>query len=203
MGIRMVDEGAEARIYRGRVLGFDAAIKERISKSYRIRQIDESLRSSRTRSEARILAALAGRGVRVPALLMVDRNTIYMEWVGGRRLSTLSPGRRKMTHYMQEAGRQLGMLHNEGVAHGDYTPANLVADKGAIYVIDFGLSSVTNSAEGKALDLLLMKRSVDASLYKSFVAAYGKSCIDHLPILRKLAEIETRGRYQTRTLTHV
>jgi N6-L-threonylcarbamoyladenine synthase/protein kinase Bud32 len=200
MEMRIVGEGAEAKIYRGKLLGMDVAVKKRTRKNYRIQFLDDIIRTSRTKTEAKILSILAGKEICVPALLMVSKNTIYMDWIPGKRLSTIPEYDPKMQHYIKEAGRFLGIIHNEDVSHGDYTPANFIANGQRLYVIDFGLACITNSVEDKALDVLLMKRSIKKQLYTNFLNSYKKSCKEHSKILDKLKEIEIRGRYQTRTL---
>ena len=59
---------------------------------------------------------------------------------------------------------------------------------------------MTNSLEDKALDLLLMKRSSSAGQFLAFVDGYKRLGKDAPWVLRRLKEIEKRGRYQTRTL---
>jgi len=49
--MKLLKQGAEAKIF----LDGNSIIKERISKSYRIKDIDKKLRLYRTRSEAKIL----------------------------------------------------------------------------------------------------------------------------------------------------
>jgi len=49
----MLEKGAEANIYPGGWMGRDVLLKERVSKSYRIRKIDHRLRKRRTKGEAK------------------------------------------------------------------------------------------------------------------------------------------------------
>jgi len=98
-------------------------------------------------------------------------------------------------------GAYAARLHNAGIAHGDYTPANVMIDaSGMPWIIDFGLSEMTSALEDKALDILLMKRSVNPDQFRAFVDGYGKQCRDAVKVMVRLGEIEKRGRYQTRTL---
>jgi Kae1-associated kinase Bud32 len=199
MAMKRIAEGAEANIYRTAILGLDAAVKHRIKKGYRTSELDESLRTRRTRTEAKVMALLHGK-INIPELLLLGRDTIYMQYIEGRRLSLFDEGDPRLGRHLHDAGSSLGIMHNENVSHGDYTPANLIINNNAVCVIDFGLADMTNSIEDKALDLLLMKRSVSGSLYKSFLDGYRKTSHDKEKIIRKLAEIELRGRYQVRTL---
>jgi Kae1-associated kinase Bud32 len=98
-------------------------------------------------------------------------------------------------------GSYAALLHNNNIIHGDFTPANVMIDRsGRPVLIDFGLSDITNSAEEKALDILLMKRSINDNEFKKFLESYSKSCKESRAVLKRLAEIEKRGRYNTRTL---
>lgn len=201
--MRLVSEGAEAKVYGCNVLGIRAVAKQRISKAYRIPQLDEALRFRRTRTESRIMSMLYGK-INLPALLLVSKDTIYMSYVDGKRLSNMLESRTAaLSRYLKEAGRCLAVMHNENITHGDFTPANLIVGSGKVNVIDFGLSYATSSMEDKAIDILLMKRSVSRDLYLSFLSGYRRVSRDHKPLMAKLAEIELRGRYQSRTLATV
>ena len=202
MAMKIISEGAEARIYSGNFLGIRVAVKERVSKAYRVRELDSSIISQRTRSEARIMALASSAGVPVPGLVFIDGNRISMELLDGTTLNRLigrMPAKR-LSRVMSKLGGCLALLHNIGIAHGDYTPANALVGRDGVHVIDFGLSSVTNSVEDKALDLLLMKRSVDRVAFSSFLYAYKKVGRESGAVLERLADIEGRGRYQNRSL---
>jgi Kae1-associated kinase Bud32 len=98
-------------------------------------------------------------------------------------------------------GEYAAILHNNNIAHGDYTPANVIVGRNAdVHIIDFGLSEITTSVEEKALDLLLMKRSVNSFCFSKFAESYKRHCKDCRAILKRLEQIERRGRYNTRTL---
>lgn len=207
--MKIVSEGAEARIYGLRLLGRAFVMKSREAKRYRMRELDENLRRQRTRMEARIQSTLYGRGLNVPGVALVGRYFIVMEAIGGDTLNVRLGGGRtgikaaRILSIMEEAGRQLAEIHAIGVTHGDFTTANLMLDKaGKLWVIDFGLSAYTDSDEDRALDVLLMKRSVDKDLYtrflKGYKTGYGKKA---QAVLTRLAKIETRGRYQARTIS--
>ncbi|MDE1856144.1 MAG: Kae1-associated serine/threonine protein kinase [Candidatus Micrarchaeota archaeon] len=193
--MRLIDEGAEAKIFEAKVLGMQVIIKERQAKRYRIGQLDTELRETRTRREAKVLSALGKLGVNSPKLLGVGRFTLYISAVKGKMLSKYS-GRANFS----KIGEQLGMIHNGDVVHGDFTPANIMKSGKDYYVIDFGLAEFTRSVEDKATDVLLMKRSVDAASYKRFIKGYTSKGAVAKEVLKRLSEIEKRGRYQTRTV---
>ncbi len=203
--MRKISEGAEAWIYKTRMLGRNAIMKYRVEKTYRIAELDSDLRERRTRNEARIQAELYESGVRVPSVMMAGRYFIVMDEIDGETLNKrINSGIRSNAaiRTMYEAGILLARIHDHGISHGDFTTANLMIDRsGRLWVIDFGLSAFTNSVEDKALDVILMKRSVDENLYTHFVEGYKRGTAESGSVLKKLDEIERRGRYQTRTLS--
>ncbi len=191
----IIGEGAEAVIYLTRVFGIDAVVKYRLPKAYRQKDLDEHLRTQRTRAEAKAMLAAADAGVKVPALLLVDRYSICMERISGSVLSSI----KEDNHYlalMAQAGKFLERMHSANIVHGDYTPANLLVSKNGIYVIDFGLSAFSGEVEERAMDLLLMKRAVSGDAFKSFSKGYGIELHKHE--FQMLKEIEQRGRYKER-----
>ncbi len=204
--MRKISEGAEACIYKTMMLGRNAIIKYRVEKSYRVAELDSDLRERRTRNEAKIQAELYEIGVRVPSVMLAGKHFIVMNEVAGETLNKIkmiNSGRGSTAiRIMSEAGSLLARIHDHGISHGDFTTANLMLDRnGRLWVIDFGLSAFTNSAEDKALDIILMKRSVGEKLYSHFIKGYVGGTAEAGSVLKKLEEIERRGRYQTRTLS--
>lgn len=196
-----VSEGAEAQIYSLAFLGQDGILKRRAEKGYRIREIDEGIRAQRTKSEARIMGLVSALGINSPIVLLVDRYDIIMSRVSGRPLSSVLGEKTVPRGVFSVLGGYAAMLHNNDVTHGDFTPANVLVGKGgAVCLIDFGLSEITNSVEQKAIDILLMKRSLNARDFSAFVNSYRKRCKGHAAILKRLGQIERRGRYKTRTI---
>ncbi|MEM3841453.1 MAG: KEOPS complex kinase/ATPase Bud32 [Candidatus Micrarchaeaceae archaeon] len=195
---RIISEGAEAKVSLSEFMGMPAVLKSRIPKRYRIREMDEPLRASRTKSEARVMARLLACRVPVPRLLRVGKYSILMEFIEGKRLSDAIRGGEIKQKVFSDAGKLLAAIHAAGVSHGDFTPANIMLCKGKLFVIDFGLSSSNAEDMDKAIDLLLMKRSLSSGQFASFIKGYSSS--EAHVIISKLAEIERMGRYQTRTL---
>jgi len=196
--MKRISEGAEARIYSVDIFGIDGILKLRANKNYRIKEIDEDLRVQRTRREARIMDIVRSLGINAPTLLLVDKYGIFMTRVNGRNLNTAGKSNAGVFSVL---GTYAAMLHNSNIIHGDFTPANVMIDRGGnTHLIDFGLSDITNSVEEKALDILLMKRSITGNEFKRFLKTYSKRCSESKSILKSLAEIEKRGRYNSRTL---
>lgn len=200
--MKKIGEGAEAKIYLTSIFGNILLVKVRFRKKYRERALDESLRRSRTKQEAHAMIIARRAGVSVPVVVAFDKFSIYMQRLEGRLLrEVLSDTNANLPYAVfVELGRELAKMHNANIAHGDFTPANIILNNNShAFIIDFGLSEITSSIEAKALDLLLMKRSITSEQYSAFLqgyAAYSKS----KEVLARLNEIEKRGRYQTRTL---
>ena len=198
--MKQLSEGAEAVLYETTFLGMHAVAKERTEKSYREKTIDTRIRDTRTKLEARVLARAYSNGANVPSVLLVGHNTIIMQKIDGKTLHSIEE-KKWGGNAMIDAGKQLALLHSLDIAHGDFTPANVMSGKdGKIYVIDFGLAEITGSIEEKALDVLLMKRSIRKQNYVSFISGY-QGFSKAKEVLDRVEEIERRGRYQTRTLS--
>ncbi|MHB1829992.1 MAG: KEOPS complex kinase/ATPase Bud32 [Candidatus Micrarchaeaceae archaeon] len=194
--MKKIGEGAEAVIYSGKIYGKEVIVKYRAPKRYRVAELDTTIRKGRTRKEAMVIARAIDAGVNVPMLIGLGAYEIYMEYIRGTALKDVEATKA----IMAMAGVQLGRLHNAGISHGDFTPANIITKGKNVYVIDFGLAEITESSEERALDLLLMKRQVSASLNRAFLSGYTKNSSSSRDVLRRLSEIEERGRYQIRTL---
>ncbi|MGC9098956.1 MAG: KEOPS complex kinase/ATPase Bud32 [Candidatus Micrarchaeia archaeon] len=194
--MKLISEGAEAKIYLCNIWGSNIIAKVRLEKAYREKLLDEKIRSARTKNEARILYRMEHAGVAAPRLVGVGKFSIYMTFIKGALLRDI----KKKKEILFEVGKMLAKMHNEDVSHGDFTPANIIVSNGAPYVIDFGLAEITKSMEEKAIDLLLMKRSLATAQYKELETSYLRYAKEGKKIKERLNEIEKRGRYKTRTL---
>ncbi len=194
--MKKLSEGAEARVFETEIFGKTAVVKVRHEKKYRIKELDVNLRKTRTRREARAMQKAQEAGVNVPMLIGLGEFSIYMEKFSGTLLKDIH--KRKIPY--GKIGNMLAKMHNANVIHGDFTPANIMMSGSELCIIDFGLSEISNSMENKAIDLLLMKRSMAKTDYKSLEASYVKECTTAKQIISRLANIEKRGRYQIRTL---
>jgi Kae1-associated kinase Bud32 len=200
---RKISEGAEAVITSFDFGGVVSVAKIRERKGYRNKEMDEKIRMSRTRREAKIMRQASIKGISSPELFFYGGNMLVMERLDGTRLSEIL--KVKDNEYaakiLPEVGALLGKLHSAAITHGDFTPANiLVDDSGKPWVIDFGLSDITESDEERGLDLLLMKRYVGNPIFRHFLKGYKKAFSGSGSVEKRLSEIEKRGRYQTRTL---
>ena len=190
--------GAEARIYSDG----HSIIKERRIKGYRHPIIDQSLRSSRTRREARVLTALSRIGFPSPKLILMDdgKGILSMDLVEGVKLSTILNKNPK--EFGTEIGQLLGILHNNGIVHGDPTTSNMIVGlTGTISLIDFGLSQFSKKIEDKAVDLHLLDRAIESAhheIHSTVMAAALASYSQHSPesslIISRFEAVQKRGR---------
>ncbi len=200
--VEVLSVGAEAVIIRddGKV------IKRRVKKGYRIKEIDEELRRSRTKFESRIMEKARRIGVRVPKVLEVREFEIVMEYIDGKRISEIleEEDYRKIG---REVGRMLGTLHKNGIVHGDPTTSNFIKRGEEIYLIDFGLADYSERIEDFAVDLLLLKRAllskhprIFEEFWEEFCKGYSEVFGKAGDVFKRIGEIERRGRYVKRNV---
>ncbi len=203
--MELIRRGAEAEIRQGRWLDRDVIVKSRVPKSYRLPELDRSLRNARTRNEARLLHEAREAGVPTPIIYDIDTANaeMTMELIRGPRvkdeLETSTPER--VGELCREMGRSIAYLHRRGIVHGDLTTSNMLLSKGRMWFIDFSLGSRCASVEEMGVDLHLLK--------EAFQSAH-PTLLDHFPIIlgsykenfergdeivRKMKEIGHRGRY--------
>ena len=186
--------------------------KTRLPKSYRVDSLDASIRLARTSREANLLHDSKRAGVPTPTVYQVDTGscTIIMEYIDGPRLKEafVPMDRAGLEVMCVLVGSLIGRLHSRGIVHGDLTTSNMILRAGTkLYFIDFGLSDYSGEVEAKGVDLLLMSRAFKSThfvlyskAFKAVVEGYrnviGRQ--DAELVLRKMHEIETRGRYSER-----
>lgn len=186
-------KGAEALMLEVEFAGLRTLRKYRNQKKYRPTALDEMIRSTRTRSEARLIHKARLAGVRVPHIYYVNKDSIYLQKIDAKNLDMQKMER----EYVMEAARYLARLHGADIVHGDFTPANLMVDReGQMYVIDFGLGFVSNDLEDFAVDVLTMLNSLENGSARLFFNQYRKHA--KKDITKKLEKIQSRGRYRKR-----
>ena len=179
--------GAEAIVTKTTFLQRPSVVKNRIAKKYRVKELDERLRRTRTKVEARLLHKAKISGVKCPVVFEVDDFSITMGFIAGER-----PG--MDAKESKEAGKMLAKLHEGGLIHGDYTPANLLKKGKELYVIDFGLGYFSEYIEDKAVDVYTMLRALDEKGKKEFLKGY-KTYRKSGSVFKRLKDIEKRVRY--------
>lgn len=199
--MKEIDSGAEAVIYLDKDI-----IKDRVKKSYRLKEIDERLRKSRTRREVRILQKLAAVGFPAPRLIKCDdKEKIVMELIEGPKLRDVLE-KMDFVKLSEELGKKIAVLHNHGIIHGDLTTSNMILKDKEIYFIDFGLSFFSAKVEDKAVDLHLLKQALESKHYKiwqkCFKAAlkgYRNEAKDSREVLNRFEKVEARGRNKAKS----
>ena len=195
--MKILKQGAESII----ILDKGKIIKHRIKKSYRIKEIDEKIRKSRTRSEAKLLEKSP---VRVPKILNVDEKDmkIEMQYLNGELLKDIFDKlkEKERLSLCKTLGEEISKLHSAEIIHGDLTTSNLILKDDKLYFIDFGLGFFSNKTEDKAVDLRLLKQALESKHYKSFPKSYNKILkhYKHKDVLKRLEKVEGRGRYKER-----
>ena len=203
--MKIIKRGAEAVLY----LDNSHLVKERIKKTYRLAQIDEKLRKLRTRKEARLLSEAKRAGVETPNMFSVDENDfkITMEFIDGKRLKeflneTNDENRKKTA---EDVGKSVGLLHKQGIVHGDLTTSNMILKDDKVYFIDFGLGDFSSRIENQAVDLSVLKEAFKSThfkhlnlLWESFIKGYRQTNNNFNKVLDTLNDIEKRGRYVKR-----
>ena len=198
----LIAQGAEAKLFHENNL----LVKERIPKSYRLKEIDGKLRIQRTRREAKILEK-ALKVVPVPKVKSVDERSgkIVMEFIPGEKIADCLDGfeNKKRLEICKKIGKNVALLHNAEIIHGDLTTSNMLLNKNKVYFIDFGLSFIQNQAEHKAVDLHLLNQALESkhwkhyeSSFKAVLQGYAKCAVDAGLILKRFELVELRGRYK-------
>lgn len=185
--MNMIAEGAEARVYDDGI----QIIKERIHKTYRIKEIDEKLIKTRNKKEAKILKKLEKLNINAPRLIKVQDNRIYMEKIVGKEAKYCINDEK----VLYRIGVLVSKLHNEDIIHGDLTTLNFLVNE-EIYIIDFGLSYVSTKIEDKAVDLYVFEKSLicghSIETMDEFYKGY--SVKGNKEVLVKLEKVKLRGR---------
>ena len=203
--MKELKRGAEAVLW----LDNDKIVKERIRKGYRLPEIDEKLRKYRTRKEAKLIEDARRVGITTPKIFSVDENgfKISMEYVDGRRLKEFfnETDDKKRGEIAEIVGKSVGLLHRNGIVHGDLTTSNMILKDDEVYFIDFGLGENTQRVESLATDLSVLKEAFKSThfkylnlLWNSFIEGYKRTNDNFNKVLETLNDIEKRGRYVRR-----
>ncbi|MBI5393362.1 Kae1-associated serine/threonine protein kinase [Candidatus Woesearchaeota archaeon] len=197
---QLIAAGAEAKIYADG----KSIIKHRIKKIYRNPILDNKLRESRTKREAKILRKLYYLGF-TPQLLTIKDNdklndalddTLIIQRIDGEKLRDIL-SKENYKSFAILLAKAIKKMHDAGIIHGDLTTSNMIVtpDK-RFYLIDFGLSFFSEKAEDKAVDLHLLKQTLDSKHY-----LIAKECFSLIlkeyndaEVINRLRKVEQRGR---------
>jgi N6-L-threonylcarbamoyladenine synthase/protein kinase Bud32 len=198
-------KGAEADIYESSWLEEDVIIKKRIPKGYRIDELNQSLRKTRTKNEARFLSQSKCFSVKTPVLLDIDldNSSLIMEKIEGYQIKDIlsAADKKSRKKICKKIGETIARLHSGGIIHGDLTTSNMILRDNEIIFIDFGLGKFSDLLEDKGVDLLVLKKALQSIHYQ--IAKVCFQCImegyeefsGNRGIYDKINEIQSRGRY--------
>jgi TP53 regulating kinase and related kinases len=203
--VEVIRRGAEAEIGRDVWMGRKVIIKSRVAKGYRHPELDATLRVSRTKNEARLIQDARRHGVPTPIIYDIDlRNgKIVMEEIEGERVKDVldTTDEENCRTVCKEIGRLVALLHKASITHGDLTTSNMIIRDGKIWFIDLSLGSRNAMIEEMGVDLHLLKEAFQSAhskilpMYDVILASYRSNFERGNEVLKKIKEIEDRGRY--------
>lgn len=187
--MKRIAAGAEAHVYRDDT----SIVKKRVEKQYRHSDLDDRLRRSRTRREARLLDHLSV----APDVVEVDDTSIRIEYVEGDLLTDVVEDNPDV---MLSVGEAVSTVHNRGAHHGDLTTSNVILTPDPV-IIDFGLGGRTERAEDKAVDIYLLRKAIISKHNNVFEDAWSAFTAGYDPegkqaILERYHDVRKRGRYK-------
>jgi len=197
-------QGAEAKIF----LNDKSITKERFRKTYRITELDNRLRKSRTKREAKVLTRLFEKQFPVPKVISIEEMKLDIEYIPGDMVKDYIENKENdkldsCIALFKEIGGSIATMHHYGIIHHDLTTSNMILNKinDKVYFIDFGLSFFSETFEDKAVDLHLMKHAIESKHYvnsdayfDAVIKGYKQKSIEALHVLKRLEKVESRGR---------
>ena len=204
--MKLINRGAEADVYSTAWNKKKAILKIRKQKSSRNSLLDQKIRKQRTIRESQIISQVKSFGISTPLIYFMDtiKCSILMQKIDGKIVRDLKDN--NIVNICGEIGRVVGLMHKNGIMHGDLTTSNFIVDKKKLFLIDFGLASRTEKPDDHAVDLRLFKEILNSAhakvmekSWKNFQKGYSKSVGTKYckKILDLVAVIESRGRYAT------
>lgn len=186
--LKVLKQGAEAKLYICKYLGQPTLIKERFQKNYRHPDLDVAITKERIRNESRSIVRCKTADVRTPTLYLVDfeRRRIYMQHFEKsvtikdyiilflKEEQNDNGDQTNSLHILAKMiGETVRKMHDDGIIHGDLTTSNMLLvpkipndatwqqiDNLELVMIDFGLSVISTSTEKKGVDLYVLERAL-------------------------------------------
>ncbi len=188
--MKEIAQGAEAKIF----LDSDRIIKNRVKKSYRLPEIDNKLRKSRTRREAKVIGKLPDLA---PRLIDMDDSSMFitMEYLKGPKVRDILNNSNHIS-LCRQIGKKLGKIHHKGIIHGDLTTSNMILIDDEIRFIDFGLSFFSEKPEDRAVDLHLLRQALESKHHSISDECFSAvlSAYSDRQVIKRLEKVEKRGR---------
>jgi Kae1-associated kinase Bud32 len=189
---------AEAQVSQICFEGKKAILKKRVKKGYRSNELDDLIIKRRTKSEAKIIKTLNSI-INVPEIYSLNQSEIIMEFINGVQLKTIVE---KQPLLCELVGKEIKKIHNIGIIHGDLTTSNILVrelknKENELVFIDFGLGYFSKKIEDKATDLIVFKKTFNAthSKIKNGWEQVMKGYKPSVELTTRMQAIEKRVRY--------
>ena len=204
-----IKRGAEASIWKMTLFGKKCVAKVAEPKLWRVKELDERLRSERIQNEARTNLKCMRLGIPVAPIVYVDRatTTLVLEELNGGTVKQLIFDHASDTEEdpivvqaMIEMGQIIAKLHENNIIHSDLTTSNFVLHDGKVRIIDFGLSFISTMFEDMAVDLYVLERAFNSShpgkqnLVNIILDTYCQSTEKSKFVMKRLKKVRSRGR---------
>ncbi|XP_053618534.1 EKC/KEOPS complex subunit TP53RK [Plodia interpunctella] len=140
--LKILKQGAEAKLYICNYLGQPTLIKERFKKNYRHPDLDATITKERIKNEARSIVRCKTAGVKTPALYLVDfeRRRIYMQHfensitikdfiinVVKKHVENRDGDKKDCLKVVAKLiGETVRKMHENNIIHGDLTTSNML-----------------------------------------------------------------------------
>lgn len=203
----LLKKGSEADLLLIDWYGKRALSKLRTQRFYRNPILDKELRQRRTIHEAEMLSKAKEARIRSPYVYFLDtyRNEIIMEYIEGAILKSVFSADLAL-----KLGECIAKLHSKNIIHGDITTSNFILENLSqnkhteLAIIDFGLSFFSQRLEDMASDVRMLKEVLNSVHYEIFDQAFLNFSEEYSSfspsgrgrkVLRKVDEIQSRGRY--------
>jgi len=202
--LKLLKKGAEADIYITSWNDQNSILKIRKKKDYRVHSLDTRIRTLRTIREAKMLSEAKSFGITTPLVYFVDEKKceIYLQFIKGKLIRDIPE--QQIVKTCEEIGKIVGILHKNGVMHGDLTTSNFILSQKGLAILDFGLSQKTDKIDDFAIDLRLFKEVLNSAhaqivdnAWTLFIQGYKKILGKNITekIINQVLVIEKRGRY--------
>ena len=198
---KIIQRGAEAVLY----LRDGELVKERISKGYRIPELDRKIRKQRTKSEAKLMERARNAGVNIPGTRVEGDFRLVMEYIRGEKLKDVLNGMKadERRGVCEKIGEIVAKLHAKGIIHGDLTTSNMILGGKEVYLIDFGLGKFSERVEDQAVDLFLLYEALKSTHFRilhecweTILKTYSQNYSNAEIVLKRIEKIRKRRRYK-------
>ena len=151
--MKLLKKGAEADVFLSLWNAKKAILKIRKEKTYRNPILDKKIRKQRTIKESEIISQVKSFGITTPLIYFVDVNkcSILMQYIDGKLVRDMDE--KTIEKICFQIGKIVGILHKNGIMHGDLTTSNFILLKNKLVLIDFGLANRTEKPDDHAIDL--------------------------------------------------